>query len=87
MRIAFEAIIAWVILSCMLGPLLTWAFFYPLRRSRAAEQAANAAENAFHAALAEENPARGPGWVAVKWDSSREFAHGARSARQIRLPW
>jgi hypothetical protein len=87
MRIACEAIITWVVLSCMLGPLLTWAFFYPLRRSRAAEQAANAAADSFRAAVAEEKPPRGPGWVAVKWDSSREFAYGARTTRQIRLPW
>ena len=35
MRIVYEAIIAWVFLSIALGPLLTWAFFYPARRDRA----------------------------------------------------
>jgi hypothetical protein len=35
MRIVIEVVIAWVVLSCTLGPLLTWAFFYSRRRARA----------------------------------------------------
>lgn len=35
MRMVYEAIIAWVFLSFALGPLLTWAFFYPVRQDRA----------------------------------------------------
>jgi hypothetical protein len=35
MWIAFEIVIAWVVLSCTLGPALTWALFYGKRRARA----------------------------------------------------
>lgn len=30
--LALEVVGCWVIASCALGPLLAWAFFYPLRR-------------------------------------------------------
>ena len=34
MRIVFGIVVAWVILSCTLGPALTWLFFYGERRAR-----------------------------------------------------
>jgi hypothetical protein len=34
MRIVFEIVAVWVVLSCTLGPALTWLFFYGERRAR-----------------------------------------------------
>ena len=34
MRIVFEIVVVWVVLSCTLGPVLTWLFFYGERRAR-----------------------------------------------------
>jgi hypothetical protein len=34
MRIVIEIVVGWVILSCTLGPALTWALFYGKRRAR-----------------------------------------------------
>jgi hypothetical protein len=34
MRIIPEIVAGWIVLSCTLGPLLVWAFFYPERRWR-----------------------------------------------------
>jgi hypothetical protein len=34
MRIVFEIIIVWLVLSCTLGLALTWFFFYGERRAR-----------------------------------------------------
>src|ERR1700722_11171311 len=35
MQTVFVVVVVWVALSCTLGPLLTWAFFYSKRRVRA----------------------------------------------------
>jgi hypothetical protein len=35
MQTVFVVVVVWVALSCTLGPLLTWAFFYWKRRARA----------------------------------------------------
>jgi hypothetical protein len=34
MRIALEIVVVWVVLSCTLGPGLTWLLFYEKRRAR-----------------------------------------------------
>jgi hypothetical protein len=34
MRIVFEIVVVWVVLSCTLGPALTWLFFYGERQAR-----------------------------------------------------
>jgi hypothetical protein len=34
MKLALELIAAWVVFSCIAGPLLTWAFFRPERFAR-----------------------------------------------------
>jgi hypothetical protein len=39
MRIVIEVIVGWVVLSCTVGPVLTWMFFWGARRSRAIETA------------------------------------------------
>ena len=39
MRIVFEIVIGWVILSCTLGPALLWLFFYGKRRERTEREA------------------------------------------------
>jgi hypothetical protein len=35
MRIVINVLIVWVVLSCTVGPVLTWMFFWGERRSRA----------------------------------------------------
>lgn len=39
MPIVIEIVVGWIVLSCTVGPLLTWAFFYPQRRAKAIETA------------------------------------------------
>lgn len=38
MQTVFVIVVVWIILSCTLGPLLTWAFFYSKRRARAGKE-------------------------------------------------
>jgi hypothetical protein len=38
MQTVLVIIVGWIILSCTLGPLLTWAFFYSKRRARVAKE-------------------------------------------------
>jgi hypothetical protein len=33
MQIVIETIAGWITLSCLLGPALAWAFFFPERRA------------------------------------------------------
>jgi hypothetical protein len=35
MQTVVGIVVGWFVISFTLGPLLTWAFFYPLRRERA----------------------------------------------------
>jgi hypothetical protein len=39
MRIVIEVVVGWIVLSCTVGPLLTWMFFWGERRARAIEAA------------------------------------------------
>jgi hypothetical protein len=39
MRTVLDVLFAWAALSCALGTLLAWAFFYPERRARAIQDA------------------------------------------------
>ena len=34
MKLVFEIIGCWILFSCVVGPCLTWAFFYSERRAR-----------------------------------------------------
>src|SRR5215813_8316350 len=48
MQAVMGIVVGWIVISLALGPLLTWAFFYPLRRERAAHdrQAVGEIDNA-----------------------------------------
>jgi hypothetical protein len=35
MQTFIEVVIEWIVLSCTVGPVLTWAFFYSKREARA----------------------------------------------------
>ena len=39
MRILIDVLVGWVVLSCTVGPVLTWMFFWGVRRARAIETA------------------------------------------------
>jgi hypothetical protein len=39
MRIVIEVPVGWIVLSCTVGPVLTWMFFWGERRARATEAA------------------------------------------------
>jgi hypothetical protein len=39
MRIVIEVVVGWIVLSCTVGPVLTWMFFWGARRSIAIETA------------------------------------------------
>jgi hypothetical protein len=36
MQTFIEVILGWIVLSCTVGPVLTWAFFYSKREAKAA---------------------------------------------------
>jgi hypothetical protein len=64
MRIMFEVVIAWVVMSCTLGPVLTWAFFYSKRRARAI----GADRDRWAAAHPTAAPELMPAWL--KWENA-----------------
>jgi hypothetical protein len=39
MRLVIEVVVGWIVLSCTVGPVLTWMFFWGARRSIAIETA------------------------------------------------
>jgi hypothetical protein len=39
MRIVIEVLVGWIVLSCTVGPVLTWMFFWGARRAKAVETA------------------------------------------------
>jgi hypothetical protein len=39
MRLVIEIVVGWIVLSCTVGPVLTWMFFWGARRAKAIETA------------------------------------------------
>jgi hypothetical protein len=37
MRIVIEVVVGWIVLSCTVGPVLTWLFYWGERRAKAIE--------------------------------------------------